>query len=62
MTNIIVMLQVFGVVQEDGSIGFPIEGDAMANTEETVMPYLNLLADFREAVRREALEAKSKTV
>lgn len=62
MTNIIVTLQVFGVVQEDGSIGFPIEGVATANTEETVMPYLNLLADFRETVRREALEAKSKTL
>ena len=55
-------LQVFGVVQEDDSIGFPIEGVAMATTEEAVMPYLNLLAEFRETVRKEALEAKSKTL
>ena len=55
-------MQVFGVVQEDDSIGFPKEGVATATTEETVMPYLNLLADFREAVRKEALEAKSKTL
>ena len=55
-------MQVFGVVQEDDSIGFPIEGVATGNTEEAVMPYLNLLVDFRETVRQEALEAKSKTL
>ena len=57
-----VTTQVFGVVQGDDSIGFPIEGVATATNEEAVMPYLNLLAEFRETVRKEALETKSKTL
>jgi cysteinyl-tRNA synthetase len=54
------MFKIFGVIPEDHtSIGFPVEGVAMGTQDEVVMPYLNLLAEFRDTVRKEALKVKN---
>ncbi|KAJ8668198.1 hypothetical protein QAD02_009861 [Eretmocerus hayati] len=53
----------FGAVTSQDSIGFPLEGDAQnVNLEETVMPYLEILSDFREKVRVRARELKATEV
>uniref|UniRef100_A0A8C0CMP6 Cysteine--tRNA ligase, cytoplasmic n=1 Tax=Balaenoptera musculus TaxID=9771 RepID=A0A8C0CMP6_BALMU len=51
------MLQIFGVIEEESSLGFPIGGPGTSlNLEPTVMPYLQVLSEFREGVRRVARE------
>ncbi|GMR47883.1 hypothetical protein PMAYCL1PPCAC_18078, partial [Pristionchus mayeri] len=54
-------LRMFGI-PTSGDIGFPVESDGEGslngNLEETIMPYLSVLADFREKVRAIAREHK----
>ncbi|MBV98767.1 Cysteine--tRNA ligase, cytoplasmic, partial [Eschrichtius robustus] len=51
------MLQIFGVIEEESSLGFPVGGPGTSlNLEPTVMPYLQVLSEFREGVRRVARE------
>ncbi|XP_041367075.1 cysteine--tRNA ligase, cytoplasmic-like [Gigantopelta aegis] len=53
------LFKVFGAISGDQSIGFP-HGDAQSSDlEETVIPYLKVLADFRENVRQSAKEQKA---
>ncbi|XP_060897751.1 cysteine--tRNA ligase, cytoplasmic isoform X1 [Labrus mixtus] len=53
------MLKVFGAIEESESIGFPVGGQGQnVDLESTVMPYLNVLSDFREGVRKIAREQK----
>ncbi|XP_068174506.1 cysteine--tRNA ligase, cytoplasmic isoform X2 [Antennarius striatus] len=53
------MLKIFGAIEESGSIGFPVGGQSQtADLEGTVMPYLTVLSDFREGVRKIAREQK----
>lgn len=52
------MFRVFGVIQSDVGLGFPVEGVEQVNVEATVTPFASLLADFREQVRQVALEEK----
>uniref|UniRef100_A0A4W4HC93 Cysteine--tRNA ligase, cytoplasmic n=1 Tax=Electrophorus electricus TaxID=8005 RepID=A0A4W4HC93_ELEEL len=51
------MFQTFGAIEGTEPIGFPV-GTNGQNLESTVMPYLNVLADFREGVRKIAREQK----
>uniref|UniRef100_A0A8C4ETM4 Cysteine--tRNA ligase, cytoplasmic n=1 Tax=Dicentrarchus labrax TaxID=13489 RepID=A0A8C4ETM4_DICLA len=51
------MLKIFGAIEESESIGFPMGGQSQ-NLESTVMPYLSVLSEFREGVRRIAREQK----
>ncbi|KAI5934901.1 Cysteine--tRNA ligase, cytoplasmic [Manis javanica] len=51
------MLKVFGAIEEESSLGFPVRGPGTSpNLEATVMPYLQVLSEFREGVRRIARE------
>jgi len=53
------MLKIFGANNGEQEIGFPSAGaSGGVNVEDTVMPYVNLLADFREEVRIIAREEK----
>ncbi|XP_035538198.1 cysteine--tRNA ligase, cytoplasmic isoform X1 [Morone saxatilis] len=53
------MLKIFGAIEESESIGFPMGGQSQnVDLESTVMPYLSVLSDFRESVRRIAREQK----
>ncbi|XP_073321025.1 cysteine--tRNA ligase, cytoplasmic isoform X1 [Pagrus major] len=53
------MLKIFGAIEESGSIGFPVGGQSQnVDLESTVMPYLSVLSDFREGVRKIAREQK----
>uniref|UniRef100_A0A3Q2NQZ4 Cysteine--tRNA ligase, cytoplasmic n=1 Tax=Fundulus heteroclitus TaxID=8078 RepID=A0A3Q2NQZ4_FUNHE len=51
------MLKVFGAIEGSDPIGFPVGGQTV-DLESTVMPYLAVLSDFRENVRRIAREQK----
>ncbi|XP_051234226.1 cysteine--tRNA ligase, cytoplasmic isoform X1 [Dicentrarchus labrax] len=53
------MLKIFGAIEESESIGFPMGGQSQnVDLESTVMPYLSVLSEFREGVRRIAREQK----
>uniref|UniRef100_A0A8C2EJJ7 Cysteine--tRNA ligase, cytoplasmic n=1 Tax=Cyprinus carpio TaxID=7962 RepID=A0A8C2EJJ7_CYPCA len=53
------MLKTFGALEGAEPIGFPVGGSGQnADLENTVMPYLSVLSDFREDVRRIAREKK----
>lgn len=61
-TYITNLLKMFGAIETDESIGFPIAGTQSVNIEETVMPYLQAFAQFRDTVRQVAIEQKIKPV
>ncbi|XP_034626136.1 cysteine--tRNA ligase, cytoplasmic isoform X2 [Trachemys scripta elegans] len=53
------MLKIFGAIESDEALGFPVGGNVQnLNLESTVMPYLQVLSDFREGVRQIAREKK----
>uniref|UniRef100_A0A8V5FHU5 Cysteine--tRNA ligase, cytoplasmic n=1 Tax=Melopsittacus undulatus TaxID=13146 RepID=A0A8V5FHU5_MELUD len=53
------MLKIFGAIESDDAIGFPVGGNSQnVNIEATVMPYLQVLSEFREGVRQIAREKK----
>uniref|UniRef100_A0A8B9BER9 Cysteine--tRNA ligase, cytoplasmic n=2 Tax=Anser TaxID=8842 RepID=A0A8B9BER9_9AVES len=54
------MLKIFGAIESDDAIGFPVGGNKIITLqiESTVMPYLQVLSEFREGVRQIAREKK----
>uniref|UniRef100_A0A8D2JI05 Cysteine--tRNA ligase, cytoplasmic n=1 Tax=Varanus komodoensis TaxID=61221 RepID=A0A8D2JI05_VARKO len=53
------MFKVFGAIESDDAIGFPVgRNGPNFNLESTVMPYLQVLSEFREGVRQIAREKK----
>ncbi|KAH0620960.1 hypothetical protein JD844_021889 [Phrynosoma platyrhinos] len=53
------MFKIFGAIEGDEAIGFPVGGNGQnLNLESTVMPYLQILSTFREGVRQIAREKK----
>ncbi|XP_037587042.1 cysteine--tRNA ligase, cytoplasmic isoform X2 [Cebus imitator] len=53
------MLKIFGAIEEESSLGFPVGGPGTSlSLESTVMPYLQVLSEFREGVRKIAREQK----
>ncbi|XP_064634346.1 cysteine--tRNA ligase, cytoplasmic-like [Lineus longissimus] len=52
------MLKIFGAIEGEDAIGFPMAGGQTANIEQVVMPYLEAFSDFREEVRQVAREQK----
>ncbi|XP_071403162.1 cysteine--tRNA ligase, cytoplasmic isoform X1 [Centroberyx affinis] len=53
------MLMTFGAIEGSEPIGFPVGGKGQdMDLESTVMPYLKVLSDFREGVRKIAREQK----
>ena len=53
------IFDVFGLLAQNESIGFPSGGSESGDLESLVMPYLNSLATFRDNVRRSARELKA---
>ncbi|XP_043269194.1 cysteine--tRNA ligase, cytoplasmic [Venturia canescens] len=58
------MMVVFGAISsQHEAIGFPIDDQsAGSNVEETIMPYLTILGDFREKVRGHAIASKATDI
>ncbi|XP_062845826.1 cysteine--tRNA ligase, cytoplasmic isoform X1 [Trichomycterus rosablanca] len=53
------MFKTFGAIEGTEPIGFPVgRNDQNVDLETTVMPYLNVLSEFRESVRKIAREHK----
>uniref|UniRef100_A0A8D0GCU1 Cysteine--tRNA ligase, cytoplasmic n=1 Tax=Sphenodon punctatus TaxID=8508 RepID=A0A8D0GCU1_SPHPU len=53
------MLKIFGAIESDEIVGFPVGGNGQnINLESTVMPYLQILSEFREGVRQIAREKR----
>ncbi|KFD67713.1 hypothetical protein M514_12893 [Trichuris suis] len=52
------LMRIFGVTEMAEEIGFSDVGKGGATKEQLVMPYLNVLSEFRERVREEAREHK----
>ncbi|XP_058237319.1 cysteine--tRNA ligase, cytoplasmic isoform X2 [Hemibagrus wyckioides] len=53
------MFKTFGAIEGTEPIGFPVgRNDQNVDLESTVMPYLKVLSDFREGVRKIAREQK----
>lgn len=58
-TYITDLLHIFGAIEGPrGGIGFPVDGGSN-DVEETVMPYLTALAEFRDSIREMARSQKS---
>jgi cysteinyl-tRNA synthetase len=52
------VLRTFGLIQDDNEIGFSLEsagGESAGNKEELLTPYLDVLTEFRRAVRLAAM-------
>lgn len=57
------ILFIFGTIAGPrGGIGFPIGDSHETNLEESLMPYLSVMADFRGAVRKSAREVKATEI
>ncbi|XP_077475928.1 cysteine--tRNA ligase, cytoplasmic-like isoform X2 [Stigmatopora argus] len=55
------MLKIFGAIDGSAPIGFPVGGQGQnVDLESTVMPYLSVLSDFREQVRKIARDENVK--
>uniref|UniRef100_A0A8D1K5G3 Cysteine--tRNA ligase, cytoplasmic n=1 Tax=Sus scrofa TaxID=9823 RepID=A0A8D1K5G3_PIG len=51
------MLKIFGAIEEESPLGFPVGAPGTSlSLESTVMPYLQVLSEFREGVRSIARE------
>ncbi|KAL3279547.1 hypothetical protein HHI36_017054 [Cryptolaemus montrouzieri] len=56
------MLSVFGVIEEQPKIGFPVSNKVTSDFESIVMPYLQVLSEFRENVRTQARALKATEI
>uniref|UniRef100_A0A4W3IEV2 Cysteine--tRNA ligase, cytoplasmic n=1 Tax=Callorhinchus milii TaxID=7868 RepID=A0A4W3IEV2_CALMI len=62
-TYITHMFKVFGAIEGEEPIGFPVgSASHSVNLETTVMPYLKAMSDFRESVRHIARERRVSEV
>ncbi|XP_034093153.1 cysteine--tRNA ligase, cytoplasmic [Gymnodraco acuticeps] len=52
------ILKVFGAIEGSEPIGFPVGQSQNVDLESTVMPYLSVLSNFREEVRKIARDKK----
>lgn len=56
------ILSVFGAINKEDTIGFPISQTGAGDVESIIMPYLNIIAEFRENVRNHAISIKATDV
>uniref|UniRef100_U5EX84 Cysteine--tRNA ligase, cytoplasmic n=1 Tax=Corethrella appendiculata TaxID=1370023 RepID=U5EX84_9DIPT len=60
------LLHIFGAINGPrGGIGFPVGGSSGTNSgdlEQTVMPYLTVLSDFRNSIREQARSLKATEI
>ncbi|XP_070577152.1 cysteine--tRNA ligase, cytoplasmic-like [Ptychodera flava] len=55
------ILKIFGAIEGEEPIGFPVSSAAQSvNVEKTVMPYIKAFADFRDKVRQQAKVEQNK--
>nr|CAD7395991.1 unnamed protein product [Timema cristinae] len=57
------IFKVFGAIPKEDSLGLPISGSGQStNVEEIVMPYLTILAKFRDSVRIQARQLQATEI
>nr|CAD7440536.1 unnamed protein product [Timema bartmani] len=57
------IFKVFGAIPKEDSLGLPISGSGQTtNVEEIVMPYLTILAKFRDSVRIQARQLQASEI
>ena len=56
------IFNILGLNAKPEEIGFAINESVTGNTEEIVMPYLTAFADFRDKVRKEAINIKATNI
>ncbi|KAJ3640885.1 hypothetical protein Zmor_027419 [Zophobas morio] len=56
------ILSIFGAIHEPGKLGFPVSTGNENNNENTILPYLEILADFRDKVRTTARSIKATEI
>ncbi|KAK5650865.1 hypothetical protein RI129_001894 [Pyrocoelia pectoralis] len=56
------ILSVFGTINKEENIGFPISQNVSGDVESIIMPYLNIIAEFRENVRNYAISLKATDI
>lgn len=56
------MLTIFGAVDVPKPLGFPVGTSASGDTEQILMPYLSILADFRDNIRVHARTLKATDI
>ncbi|KAB0790824.1 hypothetical protein PPYR_15179 [Photinus pyralis] len=57
------ILSVFGAINKEDTIGFPIsQTGPSGDVESIIMPYLNIIAEFRENVRNHAISLKATDI
>ncbi|KAK9296991.1 hypothetical protein QLX08_009174 [Tetragonisca angustula] len=57
------MFTIFGVISSHDNIGFPVDNSTTnLNVEKVVIPYLEILANFREKVRNHAKDLKASSI
>ncbi|CAH1163262.1 unnamed protein product [Phaedon cochleariae] len=56
------MLKIFGAIFEPDIIGFPVSNGTSNNVESTILPYLSILADFRDKIRISARTLKATEI
>uniref|UniRef100_A0A4X1U881 Cysteine--tRNA ligase, cytoplasmic n=1 Tax=Sus scrofa TaxID=9823 RepID=A0A4X1U881_PIG len=57
------MLKIFGAIEEESPLGFPVGAPGTSlSLESTVMPYLQVLSEFREGVRSIAREHRGEVL
>ena len=56
------IFNILGLNAKAEEIGFAMNESVTGNTEEIVMPYLTAFADFRDKVRKEAINMKATNI
>ena len=56
------IFNIFGLIAQEETIGFPAGGSGTTDLETVVMPYLNSMATFRDNVRKSARELKATDI
>ncbi|CAH1954638.1 unnamed protein product [Acanthoscelides obtectus] len=61
-TYVTKILSVFGAISEPAKIGFPVSTSTSNNVECVIMPYLSILAEFRDNIRNSARKLKATEI
>ncbi|XP_044262435.1 cysteine--tRNA ligase, cytoplasmic [Tribolium madens] len=56
------MLSIFGAISESSKIGFPVSSGNESNSEDKILPYLEILAAFRDKIRTFARSLKATEI
>ncbi|XP_022913219.1 cysteine--tRNA ligase, cytoplasmic [Onthophagus taurus] len=56
------ILKIFGTINENNDVGFPISQQTTGNIESIIMPYLSILAEFRDNIRLQAKNLKATDI